>query len=118
MSTSKLVYHFISGFRREEQDGSSLFHSGHLPVFRNCDEHGDPLPRPNTLLIDSEQLACRPCSFTSPTACSSANSATRARRPSSTCSASSSASPGNGWRTTWSARPWLASTSIGKGAPP
>ena len=29
---------------------------GRLPLFRNFDEGGAPLPRPNTLLIDSEQL--------------------------------------------------------------
>jgi type III restriction enzyme len=55
-STSKLVYDFISGFRRQHDDGSSSFLNGHLPLFRNFNEHGDPLPRPNTLLIDSEQL--------------------------------------------------------------
>src|SRR5207245_1765632 len=27
-----------------------------MPMFRNFDEHGNPLARPNTLLIDSEQL--------------------------------------------------------------
>ncbi len=27
-----------------------------LPLLRNFDEHGNPLPRPRTLLIDSEQL--------------------------------------------------------------
>ena len=27
-----------------------------MPVFRNFDEHGNPVARPNTLLIDSEQL--------------------------------------------------------------
>jgi type III restriction enzyme len=55
-STSKLVYDFVSGFRRQHDDGSSSFLNGHLPLFRNFNEHGDPLPRPNTLLIDSEQL--------------------------------------------------------------
>ena len=29
---------------------------GRLPLFRNFDEHGNPLGRPKTLLIDSEQL--------------------------------------------------------------
>ena len=29
---------------------------GRLELFRNFDEHGNPLARPNTLLIDSEQL--------------------------------------------------------------
>ena len=30
--------------------------NGRLPLFRNFDEHGNPLARPHTLLIDSEQL--------------------------------------------------------------
>jgi type III restriction enzyme len=55
-STSKLVYDYISGFRRESPDGSSSFVQGRLPLFRNFDENGQPLARPNTLLIDSEQL--------------------------------------------------------------
>ncbi len=55
-SISKLVYDFISGFNRENEDGSISFNNGRLPLFRNFDEHGNPLARPNTLLIDSEQL--------------------------------------------------------------
>lgn len=55
-STSKLVYDYISGFNRENDDGSSSFVSGRLELFRNFDEHGNPIARPNTLLIDSEQL--------------------------------------------------------------
>lgn len=55
-STSKLVYDYISGFLREEHDGSQTFHAGRLPLFRNFDDNGNPLARPNTLLIDSEQL--------------------------------------------------------------
>ncbi len=56
-STSKLVYDFISGFRRSE-DGkpSEVFHAGRLPLFRNYDENGNGLARPRTLLIDSHQL--------------------------------------------------------------
>ena len=30
--------------------------NGRLALFRNFDEHGNPLARPHTLLIDSEQL--------------------------------------------------------------
>jgi type III restriction enzyme len=52
-STSKLVYDFISGFRRE---GDGRFEQGRLALFRNYDEYGERLPRPRTLLIDSEQL--------------------------------------------------------------
>ncbi|MCK0507756.1 BPTD_3080 family restriction endonuclease [Aromatoleum anaerobium] len=55
-STSKLVYDYISGFQRENDDGSSTLENGRLPLFRNFDEHGNPLARPRTLLIDSEQL--------------------------------------------------------------
>lgn len=55
-STSKLVYDYISGFQRENEDGSSTLENGRLELFRNFDEHGNPFPRPNTLLIDSEQL--------------------------------------------------------------
>jgi type III restriction enzyme len=55
-STSKLVYDFISGFQRENDDGSTTLENGRFALFRNFDEHGNPFPRPNTLLIDSEQL--------------------------------------------------------------
>ena len=53
---SKLVYDYISGFQREHDDGTSAYVPGRLELFRNFDEHGNPLARPNTLLIDSEQL--------------------------------------------------------------
>lgn len=58
-STSKLVYDYISGFRREqeeEEDATTTFENGRLPLFRNFDDNGEPLARPRTLLIDSEQL--------------------------------------------------------------
>jgi type III restriction enzyme len=55
-STSKLVYDYISGFNRQNEDGSTNLENGRFPLFRNFDEYDNPLPRPNTLLIDSEQL--------------------------------------------------------------
>lgn len=56
-STSKLVYDYISGFQRENDDGSTQLVHGRLPLFRNYDyDTGNPYPRPRTLLIDSEQL--------------------------------------------------------------
>jgi len=55
-ATSKLVYDYISGFNRQNNDGSTSFENGRLALFRNFDEHGNPYARPNTLLIDSEQL--------------------------------------------------------------
>jgi type III restriction enzyme len=54
---SKLVYDFISGFHRKNLDGTTILQNGRHKLFRNFDETtGNPLPRPNTLLIDSEQL--------------------------------------------------------------
>lgn len=55
-STSKLVYDYISGFYRENEDGSTTLENGRLPLFRNFDEYGTPIARPRTILIDSEQL--------------------------------------------------------------
>ncbi len=56
-SISKLVYDYVSGFHRKNDDGSTTLENGRLALFRNFDEvTGNPLPRPNTLLIDSEQL--------------------------------------------------------------
>ena len=54
---SKLVYDFVSGFHRKNESGTESFAHGRLPLFRNFDDiTGNALPRPNTLLIDSEQL--------------------------------------------------------------
>src|SRR4051794_1434619 len=56
-SISKLVYDFVSGFHRKNEDGTTTLENGRLALFRNFDETtGNPLSRPNTLLIDSEQL--------------------------------------------------------------
>ena len=55
-SASKLVYDYISGYQRPTDDGGSQLELGRLPLFQNHDEHGNPLARPRTLLIDSEQL--------------------------------------------------------------
>lgn len=55
-ATSKLVYDFIAGFEKVDDDGTPHVHAGHLALFRNFDEQGNRLARPRTLLIDSEQL--------------------------------------------------------------
>lgn len=55
-STSKLVYDYIAGFRREQKDGVAKLEHGRLELFRNFDEQGNAIARPRTLLIDSEQL--------------------------------------------------------------
>ncbi len=54
--TSKLVYDYISGFNRNHDDGSATLENGRLPLFRNFDEHGNKIPRPHTLLINSKEL--------------------------------------------------------------
>ncbi|WP_181707637.1 BPTD_3080 family restriction endonuclease [Chthonobacter rhizosphaerae] len=56
-ATSKLVYEWIAGWERVGEDGEKRFvHNGHLDLFRNYDQNGNPMPRMNTLLIDSQQL--------------------------------------------------------------
>ena len=55
-STSELVYKYISGFHRENDDGSTTLENGRLALFRNYDEFGNRVARPNTILIDSAQL--------------------------------------------------------------
>lgn len=55
-STSKLVYDYLSGFDRPDKSGHETHVPGRKELFRNFDEHGTPLPKPRTLLIDSEQL--------------------------------------------------------------
>src|ERR1700722_13867555 len=45
---SKLIYDYISGFLWKNEDGTSKPVGGRLALFRNHDEHGNPLPRPNT----------------------------------------------------------------------
>jgi type III restriction enzyme len=55
-STSKLVYDFVSGFHRQGDDDRETLENGRLALFRNFDDYGNRLPRPRTLLIDSEQL--------------------------------------------------------------
>jgi type III restriction enzyme len=54
---SKLIYDYISGFNRKNDNGTITPVNGQLALFRNFDGvTGNPLSRPNTLLIDSEQL--------------------------------------------------------------
>jgi type III restriction enzyme len=55
-SISKLVYDYISGFQRTNEDKSTTLENGRLELFQNFDEHGTPYARPRTLLIDSEEI--------------------------------------------------------------
>lgn len=54
-NVSKLVYDYISGWEKSLPDGSTLIVPGALPVFNN-EIDGRWNERPNTILIDSEQL--------------------------------------------------------------
>ena len=49
-ATSKLVYDYISGFHRENGNGSTRLENGRLELFRNFDERGNRYSRPRTLL--------------------------------------------------------------------
>ena len=55
-ATSKLVYDYVSGFHQKQDDGTEKLENGRLEMFRNFDEYGEPIARPRTILIDSEQL--------------------------------------------------------------
>ena len=54
--TSKLIYDYVSGYNRENPDGSVEPIPGKFELFRNTDEYGNPTGQPNTLLIDSQQI--------------------------------------------------------------
>ena len=56
-ATSELIYKYISGFDRVSDDGiETTLENGRLALFRNYDDFGNRMPRPNTILIDSAQL--------------------------------------------------------------
>ena len=55
-SRAELVYKYVSGFHRENEDASTTLENGRLALFRNYDDFGNRLARPNTILINSAQL--------------------------------------------------------------
>ena len=54
-NVSKLVYDYIAGWEKALPNGETVAVRGALPILSNVDD-GRWLPRPNTILIDSEQL--------------------------------------------------------------
>jgi type III restriction enzyme len=54
-NVSKLVYDYIAGWERQIGE-RAIAQAGALPIFRNDDGNGGWLQRPNTILVDSEQL--------------------------------------------------------------
>jgi type III restriction enzyme len=54
-SVSKLVFDYIAGWEKELPDGTKIVVPGALPIFSN-EQAGGWTGRPNTILVDSEQL--------------------------------------------------------------
>jgi len=54
-NVSKLVFDFIAGWEKRIGD-QVIVQAGQLAIFRNDDGHGTWLHRPNTILVDSQQL--------------------------------------------------------------
>jgi type III restriction enzyme len=54
-NVSKLVFDYIAGWEKKTDD-KSFVQAGQLPIFRNDDANGGWLQRPNTILVDSQQL--------------------------------------------------------------
>ncbi len=54
-NTSKLLFDYIAGWEKPLKEGGSVLVPGALPLFSNVKD-GRWLGRPNTILIDSEQL--------------------------------------------------------------
>jgi type III restriction enzyme len=54
-NVSKLIYDYIAGWEKEIA-GRPMAQAGALAIFRNDDGRGGWLDRPNTILVDSEQL--------------------------------------------------------------
>lgn len=54
---SELVYKYVSGyFLPPDENNNRPFINGRLPLFCNFTEDGTPLIKPNTILVDSQQL--------------------------------------------------------------
>ncbi|MGN6756697.1 MAG: DEAD/DEAH box helicase family protein, partial [Thermomicrobiales bacterium] len=54
-NVSKLVFDYVSGWEKTLPDGAALVVPGKLPIFSN-ERDGRWAARPNTILVDSEQL--------------------------------------------------------------
>lgn len=57
-NVSKMVYDYISGWElpADDEGGETRIVPGKLELLRNDDGHGNWLARPNTILVDSEEL--------------------------------------------------------------
>ncbi len=55
-STSELIYKYVSGFHRENDDGSTTLENGRLALFRNYDDYGNRIARLSTLTKISPEV--------------------------------------------------------------
>lgn len=55
-NVSKMVFDYISGWEKTMPDGTTVNAPGKLSIFSNVDDSGRWLGRPNTILVDSQQL--------------------------------------------------------------
>ncbi|SDL48234.1 BPTD_3080 family restriction endonuclease [Aliiruegeria lutimaris] len=55
-TNSELVYEYISGFEREDSEGVVSFTQGKQELFQNFTDDGQRLPKPRSLLIDSQRI--------------------------------------------------------------
>jgi type III restriction enzyme len=55
-NVSKLVFDYIAGWERHLSDGSTVLVPGKLPSFSNVTDDGHWVSRPNTILVDSQQI--------------------------------------------------------------
>jgi len=54
-NVSKLVFDYVAGWEKQVGE-QTVVQAGALPIFRNDDEHRGWRDRPNTILVDSQQL--------------------------------------------------------------
>jgi type III restriction enzyme len=54
-NVSRMVFNYIAGWEKELKE-KTIVQAGKLDIFRNDDGNGNWLERPNTILVDSEQL--------------------------------------------------------------
>ena len=54
-TVSKMVYDYIAGWEKPLSDYQTVWVPGKLPLFSNV-EHGKPIARPRTILVDSLQF--------------------------------------------------------------
>jgi type III restriction enzyme len=55
-AVSSLVYRYIAGWERKNQNDILFLEHGQLPLFDNVSKDGSWYARPNTILVDSQQL--------------------------------------------------------------